>query len=858
MNIMRKLALSLITLLLALTGTVRLAAQVPEFLLYDETFVWSESTGGDGCLGFHFWNDLGEGTFTNWKSPYDFQNGQFYFRYEIVDQPELSGGGYETFGISFCIWSDYQGSTWKETCTDVHTFAGPGTVVTHNESPTTWWVHPMGNIDWTDLSKLWRFGNPFWYNSYVLASPTYCAPSSPATLWDDNKDKFFPMTIRMTIVAVAQGQTFSGWDHYLSGTGVNRMPTPTYTINYTNETTTQVVPSSDEYSANSGMSGAASGSGSVVSLTPGTDMYFRTKASGEYLASLVQHLTVPSNPSAPTFSYDVANQRTSTTVSSDYEYSTSSNMSGAISGTGNYVSFAQGTTMYFRKKATASAFKSRIQTLEGASYATIGPEFIILRDTIEYPNTTDDNGFYFFYHDENTMPVNWTTPYDYYHGQVYYRYEIIDQPTTTTMGMQFGIWQKLPDLNGTLYESMAEIKTLNGPGSIVTGNSSPSSYWLYNGGVDYTQMNKVWHFGINPWQLSPTEEQIRSENATVWANRFTYWFPMKAYVIVVAVASGSTFSGWDNYINTEKPATPTYGIDYTNEQTNAAIPISDEYASNSGMTGAVSGTGQKIALTPGQNVYFRVKSANGAPASDVQELVVPARPATPTFAIDYALESTSTSVSSEYEHSVNSDMSSATAGTGAKVVLTPGTNKYFRKKATASSFRSAKQTLVVPARPTIEATVSDTLREALFLVTVNFPGNSAGFALGNMIYKVEPILPGPLTLRIDANATTAGNFASSIFSIYYKANPSGINPLSLSKNLYVYPTPVKEYLNVVTNSDYLPMQIKVMDLNGKTLYQKEQTSVSEKVEMGGLAPGMYMVTFEKNGTASLTKKIVKQ
>ena len=88
----------------------------------------------------------------------------------------------------------------------------------------------------------------------------------------------------------------------------------------------------------------------------------------------------------------------------------------------------------------------------------------------------------------------------------------------------------------------------------------------YNGvPVDYTQMDKVWHFGINPWKVS-TGQQIRQENADVWAERYTYWFPMKVKVTVVAVASGYTFSGWSNYVTT-KPATPTYGIDYTNELT---------------------------------------------------------------------------------------------------------------------------------------------------------------------------------------------------------------------------------------------------------------------------------------------------
>ena len=70
---------------------------------------------------------------------------------------------------------------------------------------------------------------------------------------------------------------------------------------------------------------------------------------------------------------------------------------------------------------------------------------------------------------------------------------------------------------------------------------------------------------------------------------------------------------------------------------------------NSSMSGAVSGTGQKITLTPGQNHVFQ--DQGHSTASDIQTLTVPARPATPSFAIDYAAENTSTVVSSEYEYS---------------------------------------------------------------------------------------------------------------------------------------------------------------------------------------------------------------
>ncbi len=763
----------LLTVLLLLFSSFS-TVNAQQFLLIDKTFNWNETTGGDGCYGYHFWYDLGQATTSNWKTPFDYENGLFYIRYQIISQPTLPGGGYQPFGISFCIWADrfYEGSKWKETCSLVQWFNGPGSVVETSETPANWWKL-NGGIDWTGLDRLWRFGNPFWIDASCQLASEHCTCADPS-VWNNERGKYLPIDIRMTIVAVAAGQTFLGWDYYLNGgSPVQRHPTPTYGVDFAGESTNKVVPSTDEYAYNSAMTGAVSGSGSALSLTPGQNVYFRTKASGEYQASFVQTLTVPSRPAAPTFAWDQANQRTSTVVSSDYEYSTSSNMSGAVSGSGTYVAIPSGSTMYFRKKATGSAFKSNIQTLQGVAVTEIGPEFVIINQIIDFPNTTDDNGFYFFGYNAS-MPSNWTTAqYNYYNGQVYTRYEIISQATSTPVGLQFGIWQKLPVETGTLYESMAGILTLNGPGSVATANSSPNTWWTYNGGVDYTQMDKVWHFGINPWKLTtPSNLQIRQENPAVWAERFTYWFPMQVKVTVVAVASGYTFSGWSNYI-TSKPATPTYGIDYINEQTNKIVPSTDEYAFSSNMSGAVSGTGSKITLTPGQTCYFRTKAQGSVPASDIQTLVVPARPATPSFAVDYAAENTATAVSAEYQYSTQSNMASASTGTGAKVAVTPGVNLYFRKTSTAAEFASAVQTLTVPARPATPSFAVDYAAENTAGVVsseyeYSTQSNMASASAGTGV-KVA-VTPG--TNLYFRKKATAGSFISAVQTLTVPARPA--------------------------------------------------------------------------------------
>ncbi len=223
------------------------------------------------------------------------------------------------------------------------------------------------------------------------------------------------------------------------------------------------------------------------------------------------------------------------------------------------------------------------------------------------------------------------------------------------------------------------------------------------------KMDQVWHFGINPWKTNPAQ-QIRQENATVWDSRFTYWFPMKVKVTVVAVAAGHTFSGWDNYLTpaqTKQP-TPTYGIDYSGERTNKTVHLSsDEYSFSANMSGAVSGTGQTLTLAPGQDVYFRTKAGGDFIASDVQHLTVPAKPSAPTFSIDYANELTVENINNTVEYSASSSFAGTIVGSGNRVLLTPGQDLYFRTKANASAFTSESFLLHVPIRPETPAIAID-------------------------------------------------------------------------------------------------------------------------------------------------------
>ena len=636
-----------------------------EFVIMNRVISWDVNAGDA------FWNIQIDSRWpANWLSPNDYFNGKIYTRYEV-----LSVATNEPFRMQFGIFQWHPSAAQHTSCGELCEFTRPlqgiGSVAINSSSPSGWWSSD-GGVDFSRVVKDFQSMSVIIYSqnpsSWPISPPTNGGDPT-GVVWSQ-RSKWFPVTVRATVIAVSKGSVFSGWDNYIPNPATQK-PTPNYGIDYINETTDIEVPSTDEFSHFPTMYGAESGTGNKMNLNPGEDAYFRTKAGDGLRQSEIQHFDIPCRPVTPAFALDKINHQTTTTVSSVYEYSDYPDMSGAVTGSGTFVSIPAGTTKYFRKKATAVSFKSNVQALNEATILPIAHELLLFNDTIDYPNETDTNGFYYFYYNAD-MPVNWRTPDDYYYGEVYARYEIISQKTEAPIGLQFGIWQLLPPETGELHETMSEISGMNGTGSVVTTHSSPYSWWKLDGGFDYTKMNLTWHFGINTWQLEPSLQQIRQENAAVWANRYTHWFPMKVRVTIVAVAWDQTFSGWENYINTNpgsKKPVPNIEIDFINESTNNMIPATIEYSYNANMSYAVNGDGQKLALVPGQDIYFRTKAGSGLYASDIQHLVVPARPIAPAFTIDYLYERTIQNITTDIEYASTDSFKIVISGTGSRITV---------------------------------------------------------------------------------------------------------------------------------------------------------------------------------------------
>jgi hypothetical protein len=172
----------------------------PEMLIIDSVIT---TTVDDH--GFVFFDAPVSGG-SNWKSPYDFYNGNFEYRFEVRSYPSQ-----KTFLINVCIWADIVGDwqQWKETCTDQLAVNGNG-VYSARSSPSAWWI--MNDpVDFSRVGDFDHMGIVLWCSDYKNLSDY---SSSSQSCWDQ-RNSFLPLTLRLTIVAVASGYTFSGWEEFI-------------------------------------------------------------------------------------------------------------------------------------------------------------------------------------------------------------------------------------------------------------------------------------------------------------------------------------------------------------------------------------------------------------------------------------------------------------------------------------------------------------------------------------------------------------------------------------------------------------------------------------------------------------------
>jgi hypothetical protein len=178
-------------------------------------------------------------------------------------------------------------------------------------------------------------------------------------------------------------------------------------------------------------------------------------------------------------------------------------------------------------------------------------EFALINEEIAF--TDSSSGFHFWNH-PGQGPTNWVSPDNYYDGQIYCRFEVLAQPTASPSYLSFCIWSK-PEQPGTSPETATPLSAaLRGAGSVATFSSVPATWWRQYGGVNFTNRNSIYRWGIPHWisssphiPLAPQGYSDDPRSGPFWAQR-TNWLPFRVKVTVAAVSQGSLFSGWTNYV----------------------------------------------------------------------------------------------------------------------------------------------------------------------------------------------------------------------------------------------------------------------------------------------------------------------
>ena len=172
---------------------------LPEMLIIDSIITTTINDHG------FFYFDPHENKRTNWRSPYDFYNGTFFYRFEVKDYPSEN-----PFMVNLCIWSDVEGNwiRYKETCCKQVPITGKGIFIA-SSVPSSWWYLDRP-VDFTRVNDFYHMGLVLWCNESLILSDEVSVSES---CWDQ-RDNILPLTLRLSVVAVAKGHAFSGWNSY--------------------------------------------------------------------------------------------------------------------------------------------------------------------------------------------------------------------------------------------------------------------------------------------------------------------------------------------------------------------------------------------------------------------------------------------------------------------------------------------------------------------------------------------------------------------------------------------------------------------------------------------------------------------
>lgn len=144
----------------------------------------------------------------DFTSPVNYAEGTIYVRYEVIKQKVPQND----MRLQFCLWQEKNGNNFGlETCVWTRNVPGTsGTIVCWSQ-------------DVEDMFK--KGGKPLEWDRerYRVAIPIKNGAGKPVSdfanfNWSgEDPDEWYPLDLKATIVIVAKGATFSGWENYGGG-----------------------------------------------------------------------------------------------------------------------------------------------------------------------------------------------------------------------------------------------------------------------------------------------------------------------------------------------------------------------------------------------------------------------------------------------------------------------------------------------------------------------------------------------------------------------------------------------------------------------------------------------------------------
>ena len=680
----------------------------------------------------------------------------------------------------------------------------------------------------------------------------------------------------------------------------DRPAKPGITINFPAETTKGVMYSTHEYAYNPGMQDAVSGPDDYVVLTPGKNMYIRLKASASNYASAVQELVVPARPTAPAYTIDFTNESLQQSFAGTDEYSLNINMKPAYTGAG-HLSIAPSLIIYFRVKATATSFNSDVQTLT----APARPEAPVY--TIDYSAEKTNEVVpvsvqYSITANGAAATAGTGTKLSLTPGQsLYFKTKatgssfsspvfalmVPARPAAPAFSINYSAEKTNEEVNSSI--EYATNASMNGA---VTGNDSPlalapgkpiflrvkatdSSFGSAIQALNVPARPAAPVFSIN-YGLETTAEAVAE--IVLYATDDNMTDPKAGSGSILSLTPGQNLYFQKQATSTSfksvvthlvvpaRPATPQYTIDYLQEKTTEGVPATDQYSASADMAQAKPGTGSALSVIPGQHLYFQTKATEFNFKSNVYWMMIPARPATPAFTIDYINELSSEAVTAAQEYSSNSSMQNAVSGTGDQVAVVPGQNLYLRTKASANTFASEKMTLVVKERPDAPTNAIVNDKNDTFAWTLNPDysdpsayeyttdgGNSWTQSTSNQITIGHvDLAPDAVQVRVKA---TANSFKShALLSGVAFTRALGLKSFAAA-GLVLYPNPAKDkiYLNKLSDDATL----HIYSLEGKLVKTFFLNQRNNELDISDLKAGAYLVKMQ-SGKHNTQIRLLKQ